>query len=181
MRGLTEEAEILTLVGRVLAEALAFGKAFAYVCEPETDTFRVARLVGLPGAGDEASGDLGGAVVLGELLRGALADATRVSASHFVDHRIHAWTAEELAVLSPDHLGERAEGEWHVLDRLYVPMSDHQGQLLGYLEVHDPVDCRLPTEDTVHQIEIFAGKAAADIELRRLQASAYPGGRQPKT
>ncbi len=47
-------------------------------------------------------------------------------------------------------------------------MVGEHGDLIGYLEAYDPLDRRLPSEDVVHQIEVFADKAAADVELRRL-------------
>ncbi len=167
MRGLAGEDELFGLVGRVVTEALAFRKALVYLYDAGAEIFRVVRLTG-PQRSSDVDEHYDGLEVPAAMMRNLLNDATRISASYFVNHHDHRWTNEELAVLPPDDLGERAAGEWHPLDCLFVPMMGEHSELIGYLEAYDPVNRRLPTEDVVHQIEVFADKTAADIELRRL-------------
>ncbi len=111
MRGLTGEDELFGLVGRVVTEALAFNKALVYLHEAgaDADIFRVVSRSG-PNRNDDDDEHYDGLVVPAAMLRSLLDDATRISASYFVDHRNHRWTNRELAVLPPDDLGDRAEG-----------------------------------------------------------------------
>jgi diguanylate cyclase (GGDEF)-like protein len=46
-------------------------------------------------------------------------------------------------------------------------MLGQKDQLIGYIEAYDPLDRQRPTEDVVRLIEVFASKAASNIELQR--------------
>lgn len=161
LRGLVEVDDLIGLLGRVATEALGFRFWAVYLYDADSQSFRATSESGV-GAPYVRP------VVPGRILEGLTADATRISSSFFVDHRRHEWTDEEDAYFPPYDLGGRQEGGWHSEDTLLVPLATDQGELLGYFEVYDPVDGQLPTDETVRQIEIFAGKAASNIELQRL-------------
>jgi diguanylate cyclase (GGDEF)-like protein/excisionase family DNA binding protein len=161
LRGLVEVDDLIGLLGRVATEALGFRFWAVYLYDADSQSFHANRESGVHAAYVQP-------VVPGRILEGLTGDATRISSSFFVDHRYHEWTDEEDAYFPPYDLGGKQEGDWHSEDTLLVPLATDQGELLGYFEVYDPVDGRLPTEETVRQIEIFAGKAASNIELQRL-------------
>ena len=165
LRGLVEVDDLICLLDRVANEALGFRLWAVYLYDADTQSFRASTGAGI---GSGAGAPYVRPLVPARILQGLTADATRISSSFFVDHRRHAWTDEENAYFPPyDIVGVR-EAEWHSEDTLLVPLATDKGEVLGYFEVYDPVDGRLPTEETVRQIEIFAGKAASTIELGRL-------------
>ncbi|HTK06728.1 MAG TPA: methyl-accepting chemotaxis protein [Ktedonobacteraceae bacterium] len=60
-------------------------------------------------------------------------------------------------------------GGWHPEDALLVPLySTREKKLLGFLSVDDPDDNKLPTEEGVEMLELFASKAALAIDNTRL-------------
>jgi diguanylate cyclase (GGDEF)-like protein len=56
--------------------------------------------------------------------------------------------------------------EWHEHDQLIVPLM-RGGELLGYLSVRGPSDHRVPDEETVRTLEIFAVQAVSAIQSAR--------------
>jgi diguanylate cyclase (GGDEF)-like protein/excisionase family DNA binding protein len=165
MRGLVEVEHLVALLGRVVTEALELRQWAVYLYDEDGDRFTVSAARGVD---PSVSGHYEGLVVPGEVMRGLTEDATRISASFFVDHRRHRWSERENEFFRSTDFGSGVEGEWHTDDTLFVPMISEKGQLLGYLEAYDPVDHQLPDEDLVRHLEVFAGKAASSLELLRL-------------
>ena len=168
VRGLVGEAELLELTGRVMSEALGFAQWVAYLYDPEAKHFSVRAVVGSPSL--EPDEQYRSTPIPAHIIASLLADATQISQSRFVDHRVHTWTDEEDLYLHGVVEGERRDGEWTRDDTLFVPMRGQNAELIGYLEAYDPVDRQLPDEETVRLLEIFAARAAGAIELQRAYA-----------
>lgn len=58
--------------------------------------------------------------------------------------------------LSPD--------SWHELDLLYFVLYNRKGAMIGYMHVDYPTDGRIPSKETISEVELFAGIAAVGIE-----------------
>ncbi len=59
----------------------------------------------------------------------------------------------------------RASSEsWHELDLLYFGLYNRHGSMIGFLQVDYPLDGRIPSRETVEEIELFASVAAVAIE-----------------
>ena len=178
IRGLVAEDELLRLLGIVMSDALGFRCWAAFVHDPEHRVFRCPAAVGLPVGGESSGaaaaaeaaegGGAAGIAVPEAVVTSLLSDATRVSHSLFVDHRVHVWTDEETAWLPTPVIAAGADGDWQTGDALFVPMIGDKGQLIGYIEACDPIDGRLPDEQIVKLLEVFVGKAASNVELHRL-------------
>ena len=165
MRGLLTEDELLELLGRVMWEALGFNQWVAYLFDPERDLYQVQKAFG---GTPEIDDRYATTPIPARVIDGLVAVASRISQSYFVDHETHTWTDEENFYLPGEELvGDREPGEWDRFDTLFVPMIGQKGQLLGYIEAYDPRDRQRPTVDLVRMIEVFAGKAASNIELQR--------------
>ncbi len=165
MRGLLSEERLLDLLGRVLNETLGFNQWVIYLHEPDKERFVVAKAFGGTPEIDEHYQQT---PIPAQVFDGLLRGARTISQSHFVDHLLHTWTAEENYYLPGEELvGERPEGEWNQFDSLFVPMLGQKGQLIGYIEAYDPIDRQRPTDEVVRLIEVFASKAASNIELQR--------------
>jgi uncharacterized protein YigA (DUF484 family) len=63
-------------------------------------------------------------------------------------------------------------GDWHENDLLLFPIFDSAGQLIGVLSPDDPKDRRVPRDETIRTIEVFAQLAGIAVESARLRASA---------
>lgn len=85
----------------------------------------------------------------------------RISRSYFISHEMKMWEEDEYSIIP--ELGDRAEGDWHEMDMLIVPLETKGGEVIGYLSVDDPVDASIPTSDTIEILEIFANQAVTAI------------------
>jgi len=165
MRGLLSEERLLDLLGRVLHETLGFNQWVIYLHEPEQERFVVAQAFGGTPEIDEHYRQT---PIPARVIQGLVDSARTISQSRFVDHLTHTWTDEENFYLPGEELvGERPEGEWNQFDTLFVPMLGQKGQVIGYIEAYDPIDRQRPTDEVVRLIEVFASKAASNIELQR--------------
>jgi len=62
-------------------------------------------------------------------------------------------------------LSERLAPEsWHELDQLCFALVDREGRMLGRVQLDKPVDGRIPTKDTMEDMEAFVSIAAIAIE-----------------
>lgn len=165
MEGLVDEGQMLSVLGRVMAEVLDYRQWSAYLLEPEKNVYKV---VGSIGPASEIEQRQAGREIPARVIDGLVAASTSISRSWFVDHHLHTWTDEEHFWLPAEKLGERGSAEWHFDDTLFVPMRTELGELIGYIEAYDPVDRLRPTEEGVRLLEVFAAKAASSIELNRL-------------
>jgi signal transduction histidine kinase len=87
--------------------------------------------------------------------------------------------AESLQMLSDDELAYYPEpeltrmpragkGRWHELDYIDTLIFDKEGVPIAYLETLKPRDDRIPDQDTIEVIEIFASLAGIAIENARM-------------
>lgn len=53
---------------------------------------------------------------------------------------------------------------WHELDLLYFGLYNRRGDMIGFLQVDYPRDGKIPSKETVSEIELFATIAAVGIE-----------------
>ncbi len=99
-------------------------------------------------------------------------DRTRVRSTFF-------YVPKEFAVAGgvtrhPDRarLPRHNVGEWHEDDMLIFPIFNSSGRTIGLLSPDDPKDGRVPGDETVRTIEIFAQLAGIAVETARLRAAA---------
>lgn len=59
---------------------------------------------------------------------------------------------------------------WHELDLLYFSLNDRKGAVIGYLQVDYPADGKIPSKETIEEIELFATIASVAIESSALYA-----------
>lgn len=58
--------------------------------------------------------------------------------------------------------------EWHECDFIDFLMYEKDGSLLGYLEIEEPLDWRVPDDEKLKAIELFSDLAAIAIQNARL-------------
>lgn len=89
----------------------------------------------------------------------------RVSQSYFVPHS-HGSCPDPVVSSS---YANYEPGGWHPEDMLIVPFySTRQQKMLGYLSLDDPEDSRVPTEESIEVVELFANQVALAIDNAHL-------------
>ena len=74
-----------------------------------------------------------------------------------------------LGVSSP-HEPRREPDAWHERDSLTLVLSDREGSMLGYISVDGPIDGKVPSIDTLRQMQLFlnlVGLALANSRVHR--------------
>jgi len=135
-----------------------------YLAEPDGDTFRVHATVG---EHPEYDRELFHRPVPRRIWDELFQVKYQMGSSYFIDHRQHEWTDEQLHYLPPLDLGSRRADEWNQDDDLLVPLYDKRHELMGVLDLYDPIARSLPTLDVVKSLEVFATHAAVAIENAR--------------
>lgn len=68
----------------------------------------------------------------------------------------------------PEYVAETEEQCWNVDDLCFSPLYSSEQRLIGVISVDNPRDGRIPTQQTMETVELFANQAAAAIENARL-------------
>ena len=95
---------------------------------------------------------------------------------YYVPYEVSEFPDEEgmLWVDHPERLdnARRFPDEWHELDYIDFVMYEKDGSLLGYLEIDEPDDNKVPGNETLRAIEIFSDLAAIAIQNAELYSKA---------
>ncbi|HEY1354038.1 MAG TPA: methyl-accepting chemotaxis protein [Ktedonobacteraceae bacterium] len=104
---------------------------------------------------------------VGQMLR-MMQPEFQISQSYFISHEyLHLFA--DVPMVGGGKVEDHQPGDWHPDDMLMVPLfSPRQRKLLGFISLDDPVDGRVPTEESIEMIELFANQAAAAIDNARL-------------
>jgi methyl-accepting chemotaxis protein len=95
----------------------------------------------------------------------------RISNSYFISHKYAPLFADVPGVVvpPPQSANSSRSDAWHQDDVLLVPLiSPRDGRMFGILSLDQPEDGRIPTQETIEIIEIFANTAANAIDMARL-------------
>ncbi|GCE17982.1 hypothetical protein KDK_17820 [Dictyobacter kobayashii] len=95
----------------------------------------------------------------------------RISQSYFIPHSSYkeALVNVPVVIVKEKDKDIYESGQWHPEDFLSVPLySPRKQELLGYLSLDDPEDGKVPTEEAVEVIELFANQAAIAIDNVRI-------------
>jgi signal transduction histidine kinase len=92
--------------------------------------------------------------------------------TYYVPGEAYELEGEEdmLFVLHPERLdrARRFPDEWHERDYIDLLMHERDGSLLGYLEIDEPDNHKVPDDDTLRAIEVFSDLAAIAIQNAEL-------------
>ncbi len=92
----------------------------------------------------------------------------QISQSYFIGHE-HQSLFADLVTVGGGEVENYQPGDWHPNDLLVVPLfSPRQRKILGFLSLDDPVDGKVPTEESIEMAELFANQAAIAIDNARL-------------
>ncbi len=92
----------------------------------------------------------------------------QISQSYFISHE-HAHRFSDMLMVGGGKAANHCPGNWHPDDMLLIPLfSPRQRKLLGFLSLDDPEDGKVPTEESIEMVELFASQAATAIDNARL-------------
>ncbi len=91
----------------------------------------------------------------------------QISQSYFISHEYAAAFADVVGGMDKT-LDDYEPGGWHPEDWLIIPLfSPRMRKMLGFLSLDDPVDGKIPIEESIQVIELFANQAAIAIDTAR--------------
>lgn len=92
----------------------------------------------------------------------------QISQSYFIEHGNTDVFSDLVAVGGGEVEGYQA-GDWHPNDVLIIPLfSPRQRKVLGFMSLDDPADGKIPTEESIEMVELFANQAATALDNARL-------------
>ncbi len=98
-------------------------------------------------------------------LRSLMRPEFRISQSYFISHEVDTNQSPSDSCIVTKSFDSYEPGGWHPDDALIVPLySTREKKLLGFLSVDDPEDNKIPTEESIEIVELFASKAALAID-----------------
>ncbi len=158
--------EILVEVAYAIQESVGFDLVVLSVLEAYPPCLRRIACAGLPIAEFERMKETQQPWAVVESV---MSDEFRISRSYYIPAERGAHWRDVLDVYELEAGEEpRQPGAWHPHDMLLVPLVGPGGDVQGLLSVDQPRDGRVPGQNTVRALEIFAAQAALAIENARL-------------
>jgi methyl-accepting chemotaxis protein len=88
----------------------------------------------------------------------------RMSESYFISHK-HADLFTSITTVNPMPPDHYRPGGWHPDDTLLVPLySTREQKMLGFLSFDDPIDGKIPTQEQIEILELFANQLAIAVD-----------------
>lgn len=156
---------MLRRILKVAVETFGFSAGTILLRDPVRDIYVRHAAVGY-------STEVEGVEMSSEEMSGDMTPATRVRDTfYYVPMELHH---EGGVTRHPDRLQlpRIQPGDWHENDLLLFPIFDSAGALIGVLSPDDPKDHRIPRDETIRTIEVFAQLAGIAVESARLREAA---------
>lgn len=92
----------------------------------------------------------------------------QISQSYFIGHE-HQHLFADIVTVGGGEAEDYQPGDWHPEDMLIVPLfSPRQRKVLGFISLDEPADGKVPTEESIEVVELFANQAAIAIDNARI-------------
>ncbi len=162
------ERNLKTMLHRILKVAIdtfGFSAGTILLRDPRRNVYVRHAAVGYPNAVE-------GAEISAEEMLVDMTPATKVRETfYYVPMELHHKGG---VTRHPDRLElpRIQPGDWHENDLLLFPIFDSAGELIGVLSPDDPKDHRVPRDETMRTIEVFAQLAGIAVESARLRSAA---------
>jgi signal transduction histidine kinase/HD-GYP domain-containing protein (c-di-GMP phosphodiesterase class II) len=164
---------VLSQVVNAVRESLGFKIVLLRMLNEEEAVLEAKAFAGLEA---DAMNMLEESKISEEQFRSWMREEFRISGSYFISHTRNFWGDDDGGYVP--NLGERAEGEWHADDVLFVPLWTLDQTLLGYLSVDDPADRLVPDRATIELLEVFGNQAVTAIQNAKLYTQLEHNMRQ---
>jgi methyl-accepting chemotaxis protein len=156
--------EVLQRMVAVISACTGFRIAVINLLEDENDYLTP---VAFAGATEEGRRIVREHPVTVEQLLRFMQPEFQISQSYFISHEYAAVFADIGGGIDKT-LDDYEPGGWHPEDWLIIPLfSPRMRKVLGFLSLDDPADGKIPTEESIEMIELFANQAAIAIDNAR--------------
>lgn len=156
--------EVLQRIVAVISACTGFRIAVINLLEDQNDYLTP---VAFAGASEESRRIIRKRPVTVEQMLRMMRPEFQISQSYFISHEYAAAFADVGSGMDKT-LDDYEPGGWHPEDLLLIPLfSPRMRKILGFLSLDDPVDGRVPTEENIEMIELFANQAAIAIDNAR--------------
>ena len=165
LRSTLDAQEVAQIAADVVRDTLQFRETALYLRQADEDMYRAAAVYGQDPEYDKVVRDR---VIPGGVLRGVLRDEFRHG--DVLLHRPHALHVDRGgALLLPARRAARPRRRACSTadDALFVPVFDHDQQMIGLLDLYDPVDGKIPDEASLQLLQVFANVTASALENAR--------------
>ena len=160
---------LLEKIVRTVAESYGLAKVHIAIREKDTGLFAIRAAYGFP---RETEKEIRKVKYTLDRIRQDLRPELKIGRNvYYVP--AESWEpddADMLFVAHPERVdrARRFPDEWHENDYIDFLMFARDGSLLGYLEIDEPQDNKLPSEETIRAIEVFSDLAAIAIQNAEL-------------
>ena len=97
-----------------------------------------------------------------------LQEKFRVGASYFVSHAENIPSPYAVLPLNPKAPVE--PDDWDPMDLLLIPLMDKDDKLIGVISVDEPLDGKIPSDETLRALEILANQTVHSLESAQVHA-----------
>ncbi len=157
---------LLQRVADSIIQSFGFRRASICVLDMDQDVFMLRALSGFP------EWALKGYSMSRERTIESFEEIYRVGAtSYLIKYEDQKYGIEEFAFLAHPELANRprsAPDAWHERDLLLFALKDRSERLIGYINVEEPTDSKIPTPERIEVLEIVAGIASIALENAKL-------------
>ena len=157
---------LLQRIADSIVQSFGFRRASLCVLDSDLDVFTVKALCGFP------EWALKGYSMSREETMESFVESYRIGAtSYYVRYEDQKYGIEEFAFLAHPELANKprsAPDAWHERDLLLFALKDRNQRLIGYINVEEPTDLKIPAAERIEVVEIVAGIASIALENAKL-------------
>lgn len=153
--------EVLEQVASSINLCTGFRKAVVHLLEEGRDFVTVLAFVGVSETDKQRLRD--NPLRVKQILR-FMRPEFQISQSYFISHE-YRHLFGDLVTVGGGEVEQHRPGNWHPNDALIIPLlSPRQHKVLGFISLDDPADGRVPGEESIELVELFANQAATAID-----------------
>ena len=154
-------AEVLEQVVSSINTCTGFRKAVVHLIEEGREFVRVLAFVGISEEDQQTLRE--NPIHVKHMFR-FMRPEFQISQSYFIAHEYQHLFGDIVGVGGGD-AADFQPGDWHPDDALIIPLfSPRQRKVLGFISLDDPADGRVPGEESIEMVELFANQAATALD-----------------
>jgi methyl-accepting chemotaxis protein len=161
LRAELDLSEVLEQVVSSINMCTGFRKAAVHLIEEGRASMTLLAFVGIP---EEDQQKLRARPLSVDHMLRFMRPEFQISQSYFIAHEYHHLFGDLVSVGGGEATNHQP-GAWHPEDALIIPLfSPRQHKVLGFISLDDPTDGRVPGEENIEIVELFANQAATAID-----------------
>ncbi|HEX7736271.1 MAG TPA: methyl-accepting chemotaxis protein [Ktedonobacteraceae bacterium] len=153
--------EVLEQVVSSINRCTGFRRAIVHLIEERRDVMTLLAFAGIPEVEQRKLRE--NPMLVNQMFR-FMRPEFQISQSYFIGHEYKHLFSDIVSVGGGPAVNHQP-GDWHPEDGLIIPLfSPRQRKVLGFISLDDPADGRVPGEENIEIVELFANQAATAID-----------------